>query len=130
MVLWVMELLSTTRSLGIVYCICLEHVFLMPSEVVMPLAGCLGACSRGLGAVLGALPLSYRGWASGAARLKRWADTYRRWRTVSCLELDNAPEGFEWHGGRAGLRCLPRNPREWDPVFADASRQTEDTLSH
>jgi membrane protein DedA with SNARE-associated domain len=114
MATWVMETIYATRYLGLVLLMFIENVFPpIPSEVIMPLAGFMATQDRlsflgvvvagGLGSVLGALPLYYLGRAIGEERLKRAADAYGRWLTVSRQDLDKAQQWFERHGGMAVL---------------------------
>ena len=49
--------------------------------------------------MLGQLPLYYLGRLAGEERLKRWADRYGKWLTVSHEEIERAKGWFERHGG-------------------------------
>src|SRR5688572_19706671 len=79
MATWVMQMMSATGYIGLVFLMVLENVFPpIPSEVIMPLAGfmatqdrlsLLGVILAGtLGSVLGALPLYYLGHKIGDER--------------------------------------------------------------
>jgi len=102
--------------LGIGLLMFLENIFPpIPSELIMPLAGFTaaqgelsfaGAVTAGIaGSVLGQLPLYYLGRLAGEERLKRWADKYGKWLTVSHEEIERAKGWFDQHGGKAVLIC-------------------------
>lgn len=116
MVEWVKQFMQSLGYLGIALLMFLENVFPpIPSELIMPLAGFtaaqgelsfLGAVAAGTaGSVLGQLPLYYLGRLAGEERLKRWADKYGKWFTVSHKEIDKAQGWFDEHGGKAVLIC-------------------------
>lgn len=113
---WIKNFMESLGYLGIGLLMFLENVFPpIPSEVIMPMAGFttaqgelsfLGAVVAGtIGSVLGQLPLYYLGRLAGEDRLKRWADQYGKWFTVSHVEIDQASGWFDRHGGKAVLLC-------------------------
>lgn len=98
--------------LGILLLMFLENVFPpIPSEVIMPLAGFLAA--RGelnfigvalagtLGSFLGALPWYYAGAVWGEARMRKLAQRYGRWLTLSAKDVSEASLWFRSHGSKA-----------------------------
>src|SRR5688572_13937526 len=109
MIEWAQQLMERMGYLGVVLLMVLENVFPpIPSEVVMPFAGLtaargamtfLGVCAAGtVGSVLGALPLYYLGKLVGTARIKRWADRWGAWLTLSGEDVDKAMKWFGKHG--------------------------------
>lgn len=113
---WIQDLINTLGYPGIVFLMFLENVFPpIPSEAIMPFAGftasrgdlsVIGVIIAGtVGSVLGALPLYYIGKYVGEARIKRWADRYGKWFTVSSKDIDKAKGWFERHGGAAVFLC-------------------------
>lgn len=113
---WIKGFMESLGYLGIGLLMFLENVFPpIPSELIMPMAGFTaaqgelsfaGAVAAGIaGSVLGQLPLYYLGRLAGEERLKRWADKYGKWLTVSHEEIDKAKGWFERHGGKAVLIC-------------------------
>jgi len=113
---WVMQVISATGYIGLMFLMVLENVFPpIPSEVIMPLAGFMATQDRlslvgvivagTLGSVLGALPLYYLGHKMGDEWLKAFADRHGRWLTLSREDLDNAKQWFDRHGGLAVLLC-------------------------
>ncbi len=114
------ELITNTMNslgyLGIGLLMFLENIFPpIPSELIMPLAGftvAQGKLSLGLvilagvlGTVLGALPWYYAGKFLGEQRLKRWADRYGRWLSISSKDIDRAKRWFDRQGGKAVFIC-------------------------
>ncbi len=108
----IIDFVSRGGYFGVFLLMILENVFPpIPSEMIMPLAGFIAA--RGelnvvgvllagtAGSVLGTLPYYYAGKWYGLERLKRLADRYGRWLTVSADELDHALKVFEKHGKKA-----------------------------
>ena len=57
------------------------------------------------GSLLGALPPYYLGRLIGENRVKRLADRYGRWLTVSRQDIERAKVWFDKHGGQAVLIC-------------------------
>lgn len=100
--------------LGIFGLMFLENLFPpIPSEVIMPLAGFLAA--RGdlnffavivtgtLGAFVGALPWYYAGALLGEQRMRRLAERFGRWLTMSGQDVSEASLWFRAHGGRKAV---------------------------
>ena len=113
---WVIAFISSTGYLGILLLMLVENVFPpIPSELIMPLAGFmvarneltfLGTTLAGMaGSVIGALPFYYAGKKLGEERVKRFADQYGRWLTVSRQEVERASRWFHKHGSAAVLLC-------------------------
>ena len=100
--------------LGILSLMFLENLFPpIPSEVIMPLAGFLAA--RGdfnffavvvagtLGSFIGALPWYYAGALLGENRMRRLAERFGRWLTMSGQDVSEASLWFRAHGGRKAV---------------------------
>jgi len=113
---WILNLIYSTGYLGIVFLMFLENVFPpIPSEYIMPLAGFLvaedklllsGIIAAGtLGSVLGALPLYYFGYKVGDEGLKRFADKYGKWLTLTREDIENANVWFDKYGAIAVFLC-------------------------
>jgi membrane protein DedA with SNARE-associated domain len=115
---WITNTMNSLGYLGIGLLMFLENLFPpIPSELIMPLAGftatqpgskiqLLPAILAGvLGTVLGALPWYYAGKFVGDERLKRWADRYGRWLTISGKDIERADRWFDRHGGKAVFIC-------------------------
>ena len=106
------DIVSQGGYLGVFLLMLAENVFPpIPSELIMPLAGFVSA--RGdlnivlvilvgtAGSVVGALPWYYAGALFGRDRLKRMANRYGRWLTVSSVDIDVASLWFARHGAAA-----------------------------
>ncbi len=106
------DIVSQGGYLGVFLLMLAENVFPpIPSELIMPLAGFVSA--RGdlnivlvilagtAGSVAGALPWYYAGALFGRNRLKRMANSYGRWLTVSSVDIDVASLWFARHGAAA-----------------------------
>lgn len=106
------DIVSQGGYLGVFLLMLAENVFPpIPSELIMPLAGFVSA--RGdlnivlvilagtAGSVAGALPWYYAGALFGKDRLKRMANRYGRWLTVSSVDIDVASLWFARHGAAA-----------------------------
>jgi len=113
---WITGLMNSMSYFGVGLLMFLENVFPpIPSELIMPLAGYvvaqgkltfIGVVIAGtIGSVVGALPLYYIGKMVGQERLKKWADKYGRWLTVSSDELDKTKAWFDQRGAVAVLIC-------------------------
>lgn len=91
----------------------------IPSELIMPLAGftvaqgkmnfALAVLAGVMGTIFGALPWYYVGKIVGEQRIKRLADKYGKWITVSSKDIDKAKGWFERYGNNAVLfgRIVP-----------------------
>lgn len=117
---WVTNTISNLGYLGIGLLMFAENVFPpIPSEVIMPLAGF--AATQGkldigyvilagmIGSVLGTMPWYYAGRYLGIRRLKRLANRYGKWFTLSGRDIDLANRWFYKHGGKTMFfgRLLP-----------------------
>ena len=111
-----MSLIGSAGYFGIVFLMFVENVFPpIPSEFIMPLAGFMAAEDKfslvgvivagTLGSVLGALPLYYLGAKLGEKRLKKLAERYGRWLTLTPEDIDRADDWFDRHGAVAVLFC-------------------------
>lgn len=91
----------------------------IPSELIMPLAGftvaqgkmnfALAVLAGVMGTIFGALPWYYVCKIVGEQRIKRLADKYGKWITVSSKDIDKAKGWFERYGNNAVLfgRIVP-----------------------
>ena len=87
----------------------------IPSELIMPLAGftvsqgkmnfALAVLAGVVGTILGAIPWYYAGKLVGERRLKRLADKYGKWLTISSQDIDKATRWFDRYGNKAVLYC-------------------------
>ncbi|MBE9124604.1 MULTISPECIES: DedA family protein [unclassified Coleofasciculus] len=113
---WITNIMNSLGYLGILMLMFLENILPpIPSEVVMPLAGftakqgelnLVGVIVAGMvGSVLGALPWYYIGKYVGDERLKRWANKYGKWLTLSSKEITRADRWFDKHGDKTVLFC-------------------------
>lgn len=117
MVEWAASVIEAIGYWGVAALMFLENIFPpLPSEIIMPLAGFTAARSESItlygvilagtaGSVVGQLPLYYLGRWVGRRRLKRWADRYGTWLTVSAEDIERAEGWFERHGGKAVFFC-------------------------
>jgi membrane protein DedA with SNARE-associated domain len=107
---WITNLMNSWGYLGIALLMFLENVVPpIPSELIMPLAG-FTATGQGklslplvmlagtIGSLIGQIPLYYLGKLVGEERLKKWADKYGAWLTVSGDEVSHAKKWFDEHG--------------------------------
>ena len=113
---WITSTINSLGYLGIALLMFLENVFPpVPSEIIMPLAGftvtqgklnVVYVISAGMvGSVIGALPWYYAGKQLGENRLKKWADKYGKWLTLSGKDIDKSKQWFDKHGGIAVFFC-------------------------
>ena len=113
---WILETIYSMGYFGIVLLMFVENVFPpIPSEYIMPLAGFLveegkfsfaGVVVAGtLGSILGAFPLYFFGKKVGEERMKRFADRYGKWLTLSREDIERAGEWFDKYGGTAVFFC-------------------------
>ena len=116
MLKWVMQVISSTGYVGIVFLMFAENVFPpIPSEVIIPLAGFMvsegrfsfiGVVVAGtLGSVLGSLPFYFVGRKIKEERLREWTRKYGRWLTISVEDIDAAKGWFEKYGGWTVFFC-------------------------
>lgn len=113
---WITSTINSLGYLGIALLMFVENIFPpVPSEIIMPLAGFTvtqGKLSlvyvivaRMVGSVLGALPWYYVGKQLGEDRLKKFADKYGKWLTLSGKDIDKSKQWFDKHGGIAVFFC-------------------------
>lgn len=113
---WITSIVEAMGYIGIAVLMFIENVFPpIPSELIMPMAGfaaargdftLVGAIIAGtVGSVLGQYPLYYLGAALGEARLKRLADRYGKWFTVSSADIDRASRWFRRRGPMTIFLC-------------------------
>lgn len=113
---WIIEFISATGYLGIIFLMFLESLFPpIPSELIMPLASHLAADGKfnmfltvlagTLGSVLGTIPLYFAGRLFGEKRLRAFADRHGRWITLSQQDIDRGFKWFQVHGNVAVLFC-------------------------
>jgi membrane protein DedA with SNARE-associated domain len=113
-------IVESTGVFGIALLMLLENVFPpIPSELIMPLAGYTAAqgdanivlviVAGTIGSLAGAFLWYWIGLAIGEDRLKRFADRYGRWLTLSRSDIDKADDWFDRHGHKAVLigRLVP-----------------------
>ena len=111
---WITNTINSMGYVGIAFLMFLENLFPpIPSELIMPLAGftaratpeklnIIGVfCSGVVGSVLGALVWYYPGQILGENRLKKLADNYGKWLTISSKDISKAKQWFEKQGGKA-----------------------------
>jgi membrane protein DedA with SNARE-associated domain len=122
---WITNTINSMGYWGIALLMFVENLFPpIPSELIMPLAGftasphqpggaklhIIGVFLAGvLGSVLGALIWYYPGKFLGESRLKKLADKYGKWLTVSSKDIDKAKNWFSTKGSKAVLigRLVP-----------------------
>lgn len=109
---WITSTINSLGYWGIVLLMFLENVFPpIPSELIMPLAGFTSTQGKlniafvimagTLGSLLGAVLWYYIGKNVGEKRLKRWADKYGKWLTISSEDIDKSKKWFDKNGGTA-----------------------------
>lgn len=117
---WIASIVETTGVLGIAFLMLLENVIPpIPSELIMPLAGYLAAQGKtnlplvilagAAGSLLGGYVWYAAGRYVGEEGLKRLADRYGRWLTMTRADVDKADDWFDRHGWKAVLlgRLVP-----------------------
>ncbi|HLO87498.1 MAG TPA: DedA family protein [Nostocaceae cyanobacterium] len=122
---WITNTINSLGYWGIALLMFVENLFPpIPSELIMPLAGftasphqpggaklnIIGVFLAGvLGSVLGALVWYYPGKFLGERRLKKLADKYGKWLTISSKDIDKAKNWFNNKGSKAVLigRLVP-----------------------
>lgn len=109
---WITSTMNSLGYLGIGLLMFLENLFPpIPSELIMPLAGF--TISQGkmeftpvilagvVGTMVGALPWYYVGKLVGEENLKRLANKYGKWISVSSRDIEKADNWFDKHGDKA-----------------------------
>lgn len=109
---WILQIMTSLNYVGIGLLMFLENLFPpIPSELIMPLAGFtisqkqmefFPAIFAGvLGTMLGALPWYYVGKLVGEENIKRLADQYGKWISISRKDIEKADQWFHKHGEQA-----------------------------
>jgi membrane protein DedA with SNARE-associated domain len=109
---WITNTMTSLGYVGIGLLMFLENLFPpIPSELIMPLAGFtiyqgkmefVPAIAAGvIGTVLGAFPWYYVGKLIGEENIKRLANKYGKWISVSARDIDRAHNWFTKHGEQA-----------------------------
>lgn len=117
---WILNTMDSLGYLGIGFLMFAENLFPpIPSELIMPLAGfsvsqgkmnfALAVLAGVVGTIIGALPWYYAGKIIGEERVKRLADKYGKWITVSSKDIDKVKRWFDRYGNNAVLlgRLVP-----------------------
>ena len=117
---WIEGIVQSTGVFGIAFLMFLENLFPpIPSELIMPLAGYIAAQGQAnialiiVAGTIGSLAGGFFWYAIGRwvgeERLKRIADGYGRWLTLSRQDIDKADDWFDQHGHKAVLagRLVP-----------------------
>jgi membrane protein DedA with SNARE-associated domain len=117
---WIIRFLSEAGYSGIILLMILEHIFPpIPSELIMPFAGF--AASQGklslsaviaagtLGSTLGTTVWYLTARRLGLIQIRRFAEQYGKWMTVSVTDIDGAEAWFKRRGVWAILlgRLMP-----------------------
>ncbi|MBW4582358.1 MAG: DedA family protein [Tildeniella nuda ZEHNDER 1965/U140] len=113
---WITNTMTSLGYWGIGLLMFLENLFPpIPSELIMPLAGFTIAQGKlnfffavlagVIGTMLGALPWYYAGKLIGEPRIRRLADRYGKWLTLSGKDIDKANRWFNRHGAKTVLFC-------------------------
>jgi membrane protein DedA with SNARE-associated domain len=109
---WIVQIMTSLNYVGIGLLMFLENLFPpIPSELIMPLAGFTIAQEKMeffpaifagvLGTMLGALPWYYVGKLVGEENIKKLADKYGKWITISRKDIEKSQQWFNKHGGKA-----------------------------
>jgi membrane protein DedA with SNARE-associated domain len=109
---WLISALSRHGYLGLGFLMFLQNVVpILPSEIIMPLAGFLASLGylelhevvmAGLaGSLLGHLPWYFLGHRLGEERLEGWLARYGRWIRVYRADIRKADGWFARHAGKA-----------------------------
>jgi membrane protein DedA with SNARE-associated domain len=122
---WITNTINSMGYWGIALLMFVENLFPpIPSELIMPLAGftasplqpggaklnVIGVFLAGVvGSVLGAVIWYYPGKLLGERRLKKLADKYGKWLTITSKDIDKAKHWFNSKGSKAVLigRLVP-----------------------
>lgn len=106
---WITNTVNSLGYVGIALLMLLENIFPpIPSELIMPLSGFVVTQGKlnftyvviagVVGSVLGALPWYYLGRVWGLKRIKKLADRYGKWLTVSSKDIQKAKQWFDRRG--------------------------------
>lgn len=109
---WITNTMTSLGYVGIALLMFLENLFPpIPSELIMPLAGFTIAQRKMeffpvifagvLGTMLGALPWYYVGKLIGEENIKRLANKYGKWISISSRDIEKADNWFDRHGEKA-----------------------------
>lgn len=109
---WITNTINSLGYLGIVLLMFLENLFPpIPSEIIMPLAGFTTTQGQlnfffvvvagTIGSVLGGWLWYYVGKQVGENRLKKLADKYGKWLTISGQDIEKSKKWFDKNGGVA-----------------------------
>ena len=117
---WVQDVIERLGAVGVALLVILENVFPpIPSEIVLPFAGCVAQRGDGsvvvmifaatVGAVVGALVLYGIAAVIGPERLAAFVARFGRWFGVKPADLVRAEQWFDRHAVAAVLlgRCVP-----------------------
>ncbi len=106
---WITNTVNSLGYVGIALLMLLENIFPpIPSELIMPLSGFVVTQGKldftyvviagVVGSVLGALPWYYLGRVWGLTRIKKLADRYGKWLTISSKDIQKAKHWFDRRG--------------------------------
>lgn len=109
---WIINTMTSLGYVGIALLMFAENLFPpIPSELIMPLAGftvaqgdmnfTIAVLAGVVGTVVGAFPWYYAGVFVGEERLKKLANKYGKWITVSGDDIDKANRWFNRYGKKA-----------------------------
>ena len=116
LVTWATSVVAAVSYPGVAVLIALEAVFpLIPSEIILPLAGSLSASGQfnlflmvaaaTIGSLGGASILHSIGRWGGENRIGNWLDRYGKWFLLSRSDLDRSREWFARYGSLTVLIC-------------------------
>lgn len=109
---WIVNTINSFGYLGIALLMFLENLFPpMPSEIIMPLVGFTATQGKlnfayaiiagTVGSEIGGFLWYCIGRYWGEKRLKKFADRYGKWLTLSSKEIEKSQKWFDKHGGMA-----------------------------
>lgn len=115
---WVINTMNSLGHWGIALLMFAENLFPpIPSELIMPLAGYTASQPNSqiqlfpailagvIGTMVGALPWYYVGKLVGEENLKRLANKYGKWISISSKDIEKANNWFDRHGEKAVFFC-------------------------
>src|SRR5438552_192189 len=116
LVTWATSVVAAVGYPGVAVLIALEAVFpLIPSEIILPLAGSLSASGQfnlflmvaaaTIGSLGGASILYSIGRWGGENRIGNWLDRYGKWFLLSRSDLDRSRQWFARYGSLTVLIC-------------------------